>query len=84
MSTGASGRPKGTQNRAGHAAGGVRPGAGRKKKARVEVMAGNNTEDHVDISGMSFQLLTPSVVFQIISFCRHCPRRPCRPEPEPS
>jgi hypothetical protein len=31
-----SGRPKGTQNRPGHSAGGSRIGAGRKKKARVD------------------------------------------------
>jgi hypothetical protein len=36
MSSGSSGRPKGTQNRPGHSAGGSRIGAGRKRKARID------------------------------------------------
>ena len=36
MSSGTSGRPKGTQNRPGHSAGGSRVGAGRKRKVRAD------------------------------------------------
>ena len=36
MSSGSSGRPKGTQNRPGHSAGGSRMGAGRKRKVRID------------------------------------------------
>jgi hypothetical protein len=36
MSSGSSGRPKGTQNRPGHSAGGSRVGAGRKRKVRID------------------------------------------------
>jgi hypothetical protein len=36
MSSGSSGRPKGTQNRPGHYAGGSRIGAGRKRKVRID------------------------------------------------
>ena len=36
MSSGTSGRPKGSQNRPGHSAGGSRIGAGRKRKVRID------------------------------------------------
>jgi hypothetical protein len=50
-----SGRPKGTQNRPGHSAGGSRIGAGRKKKARVDSPEMSSTDEDIGnvVSGPS-------------------------------
>ena len=42
MSTGGPGRPSGTQNKPGHAAGGSRPGAGRKPSTGHQFTSGSS------------------------------------------
>ena len=44
MSTSTGGRPKGSKNKAGHAAGGSRPGAGRSKKVVTFGSSGDPTD----------------------------------------
>jgi len=54
MSSATSGRPKGTQNRPGHSAGGFRAGAGRKRKVRIDspemAASDEDTEEMVNAS----------------------------------